>query len=230
MVYSDADTESDTDNNTESDADTDADEILNTDWIEQLKDAENVYNDFYKEPVTSIKLFFLYVNTANELEHIYSDVCLLNAEGVIIGNNIVSLIKHNQYFHSVKYKLMSLLKYNIDLEPHEVPYYISDAADDLAAAADKNTTRFFTTERYLGGDIRFVDSINMFQDLNALFFIFTEPVKKPAALSAAATSSQTKKVYLSSVNRTSATRNGKTKKYKRHNDNLKKNLKINKAI
>lgn len=229
MVYSDADTESDTDNNTESDAD--ADEILNTDWIEQLKDAENVYNDFYKEPVTSIKLFFLYVNTANELEHIYSDVCLLNAEGVISGNNIVSLIKHNQYFHSVKYKLISLLKYNIDLEPHEVPYYISDAADDLAAAAaDKNTTRFFTTERYLGGDIRFVDSINMFQDLNALFFIFTEPLKKPAALSAAATSSQTKKVYLSSVNRTSATRNGKTKKYKRHNDNLKKNLKINKAI
>ena len=241
MVYSDADTESDTDNNTESDTDTDTDadtdEILNTDWIEQLKDAENVYNDFYKEPVTSIKVFFLYVNTANELEHIYSDVCLLNAEGIISGNNIVSLIKHNQYFHSVKYKLMSLLKYNIDLEPHEVPYYISDAADDAdvvddlaAAAADKNTTRFFTTERYLGGDIRFVDSINMFQDLNALFFIFTEPVKKPAALSAAATSSQTKKVYLSSVNRTSATRNGKTKKYKRHNDNLKKNLKINKAI
>lgn len=228
MVYSDADTESDTDNNT----DADADEILNTDWIEQLKDAENVYNDFYKEPVTSIKVFFLYVNTANELEHIYSDVCLLNAEGVISGNNIVSLIKHNQYFHSVKYKLMSLLKYNIDLEPHEVPYYISDASDDADAdaAADKNTTRFFTTERYLGGDIRFVDSINMFQDLNALFFIFTEPVKKPAAVSATATSSQTKKVYLSSVNRTSATRNGKTKKYKRHNDNLKKNLKINKAI
>jgi hypothetical protein len=235
MVYSDADTESDTDtdNNTDAETDADADEILNTDWIEQLKDAENVYNDFYKEPVTSIKVFFLYVNTANELEHIYSDVCLLNAEGVISGNNIVSLIKHNQYFHSVKYKLMSLLKYNIDLEPHEVPYYISDAADDVSddlAAADKNTTRFFTTERYLGGDIRFVDSINMFQDLNALFFIFTEPVKKPVALSAGTSSSQTKKVYLSSVNRTSATRNGKTKKYKRHNDNLKKNLKINKAI
>ena len=66
MVYSDADTQSDTDNNTESDTDADADEILNTDWIEQLKDAENVYNDFYKEPIKAVMLFLLYINKDKE--------------------------------------------------------------------------------------------------------------------------------------------------------------------
>ena len=36
---------------------------LDTSWIDSLKKAESIYNDFYKEPVTSIKLFFLYVNS-----------------------------------------------------------------------------------------------------------------------------------------------------------------------
>lgn len=217
MVYSGADTDTDTEN--------DEEERLNTQWIEQFKREEDDYNDFYKEPVTSIKVFFLYVNKNNELEHIYSDLCLLIDNRVIKRETIISLIKHNQYFHSIKYKLLSILKYNIDLEPNEVTNYIYETT---SRETETPPSMFFTAEKYLN-DIYFADSINMFQDLNALFFIFCEPClpttsTTPSAVKAK-TQTQTKKVYLSTV-----TRQRQTKKYKGHNDNLKKNLKINKAI
>ena len=223
MVHSGTDTVTDTYTDNDTDTENDEEERLNTQWIEQFKREEDDYNDFYKEPVTSIKVFFLYVNKNNELEHIYSDLCLLLDKGIIKREIIISLIKHNQYFHSIKYKLLSILKYNIDLEPNEVTNYIYETT---SRETDTPSSMFFTAEKYLN-DIYFADSINMFQDLNALFFIFCEPCLSTTAASSAArakTQTQTKKVYLSTV-----TRQRQTKKYKGHNDNLKKNLKINKA-
>jgi hypothetical protein len=231
MVHSGADTDTDTYTDTYTDNDTDTEndeeERLNTQWIEQFKREEDDYNDFYKEPVTSIKVFFLYVNKTNELEHIYSDLCLLIDNRAIKRETIISLIKHNQYFHSIKYKLLSILKYNIDLEPNEVTNYIYETT---SRETETPSSMFFTAEKYLN-DIYFADSINMFQDLNALFFIFCEPCPPTTTTSTSEaraktqTQTQTKKVYLSTV-----TRQRQTKKYKGHNDNLKKNLKINKAI
>lgn len=180
------------------------DEMLDTRWIEEFKEAESVYNEFYKEPVTSINIYLMYVNKDSELEHVHTDKCFLNENGLLKREIIISFIKRYQLLFSINYKLLSVLKYNIDLEPTEIKEF---TVEDFTIS----NKRFIHSEKYLE-DIHFKDSIHMFQDLNALFFIFYE--EKPKL-------HNTKRVKFSTVSRHHKT--------KRNNHNIK-NLKINKQI
>ena len=179
----------------------DPDEILDTHWLDKFKAAEMEYNEFYKEPVTSINIYLLYINKNNELEHIHTNKCLLNENGLLKREIIISFIKRYQLLFSIHYKLLSLLKYNIDLEPTEIKEF---TLEEITLS----NKRFLYSEKYLE-DIHFKDSINMFQDLNALFFIFYED--KPSM-------HNTRRVKISPG-----------KKTKRNNQNIK-NLKINKQL
>jgi len=188
-----------------SDIDSD-DEILDTTWVNEYKKSESIYNDFYKEPVTSIGIYLLYINKDNELEHTHRDRCLLEKNGLLKRNIIMSFIKRYQYLFSVNYKLKSLLQYNIDLEPVEVSDFVNEEKSNLFE------NRFIKTEKYLN-DIHFEDSIHMFQDLNALFFIFME--EKP---------------IVNHTRRISMVDNNKKTRRINHKEILKKNLKIFKEI
>ena len=185
-----------------------AEPLLDTAWLEEFKEAESLYNNFYKEPVNSISVFLLYVNKENEIDYFHTDKCLLSEDGLIKRDVIISLIKRHQTFFSVHYKLLSLLKYNINLEPNDIHDFINEDC----MTSDK---RFITSEKYLS-DIHYDASIHMFQDLNALFFIFYEENQKTKNDNAL-----TKRVKLSSSH----------SKTKRNNkDMIKKNLKITKQI
>ena len=172
----------------------DTNEIDTDEWIEKLKQAEKGYNDFYKEPVTSITLFFLYINNKKELEHVHTDICLLD-NGWLKRENIISYIKNYEILYTIKYKLLSLLHYNIDLNPNEIEDFMRE----------DNNGRFMKSEKYLN-DLHYADSIHMFQDLNALYFIFIEDK---------ISTNQTKRVIILS------SPNNKTKR-----NRYKKNLKI----
>jgi len=182
------------------------DEILDTTWVNEYKKSESIYNDFYKEPVTSIGIYLLYINKDNELEHTHRDRCLLEKNGLLKRDIIMSFIKRYQYLFSVNYKLKSLLQYNIDLEPVEVSDFVNEEKSNLFE------NRFIKTEKYLN-DIHFEDSIHMFQDLNALFFIFME--EKP---------------IVNHTRRISMVDNNKKTRRINHKEILKKNLKIFKEI
>ena len=71
------------------------DDEIDDSWIKEFKKREDLYNDFYKEEANSIKLFFLYVNTSNTLESIKSDSLILEENGVVTKDQLVSLIKKN---------------------------------------------------------------------------------------------------------------------------------------
>ena len=135
---------------------------LDNSWITKFKEEEENYNDFYKEKPTSVKLYFMYVNRENLIEFIKTETILLNNEAKIEKNYLISIIKKNQICHNIKYKLLSLLKFNINIEPLEV--------------LDINTSQnnYLTIEKYLH-DIHFEDTVCIFQDINSLFFIFYEP-------------------------------------------------------
>jgi hypothetical protein len=156
------------------------DEELDTRWIEQFKNDECNYNHFYKEPNTSIMLYMLYIKD-KEIIHVATNRCLLE-NGELTRERIISLIKHYQTREVVKYKLLSLLRYNIDLNPDEINDFVNDEIND----------RFMTAEKYLN-NIQYKDSINMFQDLNALYFIY-ESTHTPEVLN------HTKKIKLHTKN------------------------------
>jgi hypothetical protein len=150
------------------------------------------------------------VNKENELEHIHTDKCLLSEDSLIKRDIILSFIKQYQLLFTVHYKLLSLLKYNINLEPIDIDEFI----EEDALTSEK---RFLTSEKYLN-DIHFEESIQMFQDMNALFFIFYEEKDKDKT-----THSLTKRVKFSD-------HSSKSKTKRINNHNIKKNLKIKKQI
>ena len=190
----------------ESEAD---DEKIDTSWIANFKKEEESYNNYYKEPLASIMLYVLYVNSHKELMYVDTNRCLLDETGWLKRDRMIALIKQYQTRKTVNYKLHSLLRYNIDLNPDEITAYISNANISNADADDMN--RFLTSEKYLD-DIHFNESIAMFQDLNALYFLFyEEKLQAPCT-------NQTKRITL-------ATKHRKTMRNK-----YKKNLKIRKEI
>jgi hypothetical protein len=138
-------------------------ELLDDSWITQFKTEENEYNNFYKETPVSVKLYFMYVNKENIIEIVKTEHYLLNTEGKIKKENVVSIIKKQG---NTKYKLLSILKFNIDIEPEDV---ISNTCGDL----NTHDNTYLSVEQYIQ-DIHFKDTVCIFHDINSLFFIFVE--------------------------------------------------------
>jgi hypothetical protein len=153
--------------------DTEAD--IDNSWVAAYKASEENYNDFYNEKVTAIKVFSLYIDTANTVVKLNQELCPLTTESTVSREQLIALIKAKQLpSPGIKYKLFSIVRYNIDLLPAEIP-------DFITGSTDANTKRFLIPETYIR-DIHFTDTISIFQDLNALYIIFKEvPLKKIAA-------------------------------------------------
>ena len=150
----------------EEDIDTSEDD-LDTSWIDDFKKDNETYSDFYTEEVTNITLFFIYIDHKNDIENLSRDLMILDRKNTIVRDQLIQLIKQNQIHNNNKYKLISLLKYNIDIEPEEIYNFINNKDDSSF------NKRFFIQEKYLN-DIIYKNTINIFQDLNSLFFIFKE--------------------------------------------------------
>ena len=154
----------------DTDTDTDDSEIDN-EWVDEFKKKEEIYDDFYKEKVEHIKLFYLYINPSNVLETIKKDFIVLDENSILKKEKIILLIKNNQVYNSIKYKLLSLIRFNIDIEPEDINKFINTTENEFS------NTSFITSEKYLN-DIKYSNTISMFQDLNSLYFIFYESNKK----------------------------------------------------
>jgi hypothetical protein len=167
----------------------DLSDILDTEWINDFKKDDKIYNEFYKDNVEQIKLFFLYISSTNVLETIKKDSIFLDTGGVLKKDKIISLIKKNQIFNGIKYKLLSMLRFNIDIEPEEINDFV----------VVDGSSRFLTIEKYLN-DIKYSDTISIFQDLNCLYFIFYEEKIKPTTISIH--NNSTKKISINKYNKT----------------------------
>jgi hypothetical protein len=146
-------------------------EDLDTSWIDEFKKDNEKYSDFYTEDVTTITLFFIYIDHKNNVENLSRDLLILDKKNTIVRDQLIQLIKQNQNQNKNhmynKYKLISLFKYNIDIEPEEIYKFINNKDDS------SYNKRFFIQEKYLN-DIIYKKTINIFQDLNSLFLIFKE--------------------------------------------------------
>lgn len=150
------------------------DEISDSDidetWINEFKKNEEVYDDFYKDKVEQIKLFYLYVSSTNNVESIKKDSIQLDTDGILKKNKIIELILQHQNYNSIKYKLLSLIRFNMDIEPEQIKEFVYTTNRD-------KPSQFITSEKYLN-DIKYSDTIHIFQDLNCLYFIFYEEKSK----------------------------------------------------
>ena len=65
---------------------------LDINWIEEFEQDEEIYKDFYKDPIESVRVFLLYVDKKNNLFHIKKSMCPLN-KSLIQKETLMKIIK-----------------------------------------------------------------------------------------------------------------------------------------
>ena len=100
-------------------------ENLDTDWIEEYNDIEELYSDLYKEQLEVISIYFLYINRNSDLFHIKKDTIDLS-NSILEQTEIISLLKKNMIFNKKKYRPISILKYNLTISPQDMEHYIKN--------------------------------------------------------------------------------------------------------
>ena len=166
------------------------DNELDNEWIENYETQELDYNDFYKDDVKYIKTYSLYINKSLILENINEENFILENNNVLKKHELISIInKYKNDKKEKKVKLLSILKYNINLDSDNVFEYLKQETEN---------NLFLESVKDID-NINFDPSISMFEDLNSLFFIFVETNNTEK--------SQTKRIFLHSNQKKTKKRN-----------------------
>jgi hypothetical protein len=176
---------------------------LNDDWINKFEENDKLYKDFYKDNIYYINVDFIYINKNNEIEKIKQESFLLTQENSIKRDELIGLLKRNSIENDKRYSLLSILKYNITLETDDdIKHFLSTT--DLS----QYNKMFLTINRHID-TIFFEKTINMFQDLNNLYFIFYE---KNNDLKKCDLNNVTKRIYLNIISNTKPNNPNKSNK------------------
>jgi len=159
---------------------------LNDDWLHCFDKVDELYKDFYKDNVYYVDIKILYVNRKNEIEKIKESPFLMSRPNCICREEILEILKKCSLEDDRKYSLLSILRYNILLEPDEVKQYLYDSSDRSYLNIIKNIDAIY-----------FEKTINMFHDLNDIILIFYE---KSDELKEIDPNKCTKRIYFRSLN------------------------------
>ena len=91
-------------------------------WISEFEQTENDYASFYKEKIDSIKINYIYIDKTNSVDNIHQESIIIE-NGKLDKERIIDMIKRNMKKNNIDYKLISILKYNITLEPEHIKDY-----------------------------------------------------------------------------------------------------------
>jgi len=192
-------------NNSNTNTNNDIIEDLDLTWLEEFEKIDKEYKNYYTEDLSFIKVHSIYVNRENNIEKLREEKILLRKPGFLQKEELISLIKHNSFFNQTKYSVLSILKYNVHIEPIHLKTFLR--------SNHKNIGNMFLQSIKNIDTIKFEKSISMFHDINQLFIIFHEKIYKPVSInnthsySNGLTNNATKKVFI----------NSNTKKYTKRN-------------
>lgn len=142
-------------------------EELDTEWIEKYDENEKKFitnTDVNEVPVKQLNIYALYINKRNELEKI--KVTDIQLERVLKKDKLLTLIKEKSQDENIRYKLIGLLKYNIELKHDELYEFISKKCNPSYLESITNID-----------DINFNNGLEIFEDMHSLFFIYLEKTK-----------------------------------------------------
>lgn len=157
---------------------------LDDSWIQQFDNEDNLYKNYYKDDINFIKLNFIYINNENYIEKIKEENFLLSVKNCLSREDIITIIKKNNIINEINYRLLYILKYNINIDPIYLQNYLKNE--------DNLNSNFFTSVKNIDS-IYFKPTITLFHDINNLSFVFYEKICTSLSSSS---HSVTKKIYL----------------------------------
>ena len=133
---------------------------------EPIKIPEIDYSKMFKELtyLNNIKTYITYINTDNEIETInQSKLYLNNNDNMVMRNQLIEIIKNSQKKRNVKYKLISIMVYNIHVTPESLPEYIE--------TPDKFIS-LYTLNRIDSFELK--PTLRLLKKYNGIYFFFFE--------------------------------------------------------
>ena len=161
---------------------------LDDEWISDFERTDKLYEDFYKDDLYYVNLRVIYVNRDNEIDKIKHESFLLTNKNNITREEILGILKKNSIDNERMYSLLSILRYNIILEPDDVKNYLINN--------NNNNQDYLSVIKNIDA-IQYEKSISMFHDLNDLILIFYEKHKEDVK---SEQRNKTKKIFLNSLN------------------------------
>jgi hypothetical protein len=141
-------------------------EELDSSWIEEFENLDREYKSYYTEDISFIRFHAIYINKEDEIEKVREEKILLKTPGLISRDELLGLIKRNTYSNNIKYFLLSILKFNIGIEPIHLKNFLRHKNIHIG-------NHFLQSIKHIDG-IKFEKSISMFHDLNDLLIVFHE--------------------------------------------------------
>lgn len=165
---------------------------LDVKWIEEFEYLDENYKDFYSEDITYINFNNVYVNKDNEIEKIKKNKLLLAEPNYISREEIIGMLKKNSTSSDNKrYTVLSILKYNINIDPNDV--------QDFLRTPKNNVNNEYLKSLKNIDAVSLEPSISMFQDLNEIIIIYYEKTADDKNTLCARATSQTKRIYLKNL-------------------------------
>ena len=167
-------------------------EKLDDSWINDFESNDKPYNDLYKDNIFSVNVNIIYINKDNTIEKVTEEPFLLQNQNIISREEIIGIIKKKSMMNNNSYSLLSIIKYNITLNPEDVHLFL-------------RTNNFDYYNEVFCSSLKHIDSIVFdktiiaFQDLNTLFLLFYEKDKNNVMKNNA---NNTRKIYLRSHHNT----------------------------
>ena len=133
---------------------------------EPIKVPEIDYSKMFKEVniLNNIKTYITYINSDNEIEIInQKKIYLNNNDNIITRNQLIEVIKNSQKKHNIKYKLISIMVYNIHVTPESLPSYIENPNDFIS---------LYTLNRIESFELQ--PTLRLLKKYNGIYFFFFE--------------------------------------------------------
>lgn len=144
----------------------------NFDWIREYE-----LKPYHEVETKSLQCFYLFCNDENELTNIKSSICSLRKPNMISNDELIGLSKLGE---GDKHAYKQSLLFNVNLK-----------FDDVSNFVCENDRPTMLKEIDLKSQMLF-PSIDMFQEMNSLFFIYGPKKLKPK---------NTKKVFINTNSR-----------------------------
>ena len=214
--------------NQDEESDEEQDEELDQESIpnyekEPIKVPEIDYSKMFKEVkvLNNIKSYITYINSDNEIEIInQKKIYLNNDDNIVTRNQLIEVIKNSQKKHNVKYKLISIMVYNIHVTPESLPNYIENPNDFIS---------LYTLNRIESFELQ--PTLRLLKKYNGIYFFFFEcpdqsvDPKMPLSNQVSVVDSNhfiknknnnTRRIHINTVQKQKKQNHKKTKRYDRY--------------
>lgn len=169
---------------------------LDDSWITDFENELNDYKNYYVEDIFYIKLCCIYIHD-NEIKKVKEEKLYLKNVNQLTRDELIDVIKQNCIENNVKYSILYLLKYNIDLMPTHLKTFLK--------SNNTKQNRYLSSLSHIS-NVTFNPSISMFQKLNSLYIIFQLPDKNKDKINHHTKLNITKKRYIDTYAKNKTTR------------------------